>query len=96
MSALDPIRFTSTIRYWDPAKGSGLAVADVPAALIPLVGGLRQQRVQGSIAGQPFASNVMPAGAGRLALTVSKQMMKSAAVDVGDTVEIAIAAVGRD
>jgi hypothetical protein len=51
VSAIDPIRFASTIRYWDPDKGSGLAVADVPSELVPSIGGLRQQRVQGSIAG---------------------------------------------
>jgi hypothetical protein len=96
VSAIDRIRFASTIRYWDPDKGSGLAVADVPPDLIPSIGGLRQQRVQGSIAGQPFTSNVMPAGGGRLALTVSKQMLKAAALNVGDTADIAISAVGRD
>jgi hypothetical protein len=96
MSGIDPIRFTSTIRYWDPARNGGLAVADVPADLVPAIGGLRQQHVRGSIAGQPFASSVMPAGKGRLALTVSKLMMKAAGLDVGDLAELEISAVGRD
>jgi hypothetical protein len=96
VSALDPIRFTSIIRYWDPARNGGLAVADVPADLVPVIGGLRQQRVRGSIAGQPFASNVMPAGKGRLALTVSRQMMNVAGLDVGDVADVEISAVGRD
>jgi hypothetical protein len=84
------IRFRATIRYWDPEKASGLAVADIPAAHIPTLGGLRQQRVQGTIGGSEFASNVMPAGGGRLALSVSKAMMSSVGVSVGDEVEIRI------
>jgi hypothetical protein len=96
VSAIEPIRFTSTIRYWDPARNGGLAVADVPADLVPVIGGLRQQHVRGSIAGQPFASSVMPAGKGRLALSVSRQMMKAAGIEVGDHAEVEISAVGRD
>ena len=96
MSTIDPIRFTASVRYWDPEKGSGLAVADVPTELVPALGGLRQQRVHGSIAGKEFTSNVMPAGGGRLALSVSKAMMKSAGVQVGDSAEVEISAVGRD
>ena len=28
---MEPIRFTGKIRYWDPTKGSGLAVVDIPS-----------------------------------------------------------------
>jgi hypothetical protein len=38
----------------------------------------------------------MPAGGGRLALSVSKSMMRSADVSVGAQPEIEILAVGRD
>jgi hypothetical protein len=38
----------------------------------------------------------MPAGGGRLALSVSKAMMAAAGVAVGDDVEVEITAVGRD
>jgi hypothetical protein len=38
----------------------------------------------------------MPAGGGKLALSVSKAMMKAANIAVGDTTEIEIHAVGRD
>jgi hypothetical protein len=38
----------------------------------------------------------MPAGGGRLALSVSKAMMQAAGVGVGDAVEIAITRVGKD
>jgi hypothetical protein len=38
----------------------------------------------------------MPAGGGRLALSVSKVMIKAAGVAVGDTAEFEISGVGRD
>ena len=43
-----------------------------------------------------FVSSVMPAGGGRLALSVSKAMMASAGVGVGDTTDFVIKKVGRD
>jgi hypothetical protein len=91
-----PIRFTATIRYWDPAKGSGLAVADVPPDHVAAFGGLKQQRVRGTIQGEDFTSSVMPAGGGRLALSVSKAMMAAANRSVGETVEVEISGIGRD
>jgi hypothetical protein len=38
----------------------------------------------------------MPAGGGRLALSVSKAMMTAARVAVGDAADVAIEAVGKD
>jgi hypothetical protein len=93
---MEPIRFTAPIRYWNPEKASGLAVADVPPEQVASLGGLKQQRVRGSLAGAPFASSVMPAGGGRLALSVSKAMMKAGGLDVGDEAAFEITAVGRD
>jgi hypothetical protein len=93
---VDPIRFSQRIRYWDPAKGAGLAVMDLPDTAIERLGGLRQQRVRGTIRGVEFSSNVMPAGGGRLALSVSKAMLTAAAAGVGDEVEILISGVGRE
>lgn len=95
-AAVEPIRFAAGIRYWNPEKGSGLAVCEIPAQQVAELGGLRQQRVRGRIGGAEFASSVMPAGGGRLALSVSKAMMSSARVRVGDETEIEIHAVGRD
>jgi hypothetical protein len=92
----DPIRFAGQIRYWNPEKASGLAVVDIPAAVVGAFGGLKQQRVGGRIGEVQFASNVMPAGGGRLALSISKAMMKSAGVAVGDRVEFEISRIGRD
>jgi Domain of unknown function (DUF1905) len=93
---VDAIRFRAPIRYWNPEKQSGLAVADIPAEHVAAIGGLKQQRVHGSIAGQAFTSNVMPAGGGRLALSVNKAMMRSAGAAIGDEVDLEITRVGRD
>ena len=93
---MEPIRFRSEIRYWNPEKQSGLAVADIPAEHVGAIGGLRQQRVHGRIGTAEFTSNVMPAGGGRLALSVSKAMQQAAKVGMGDPIEVEITAVGRD
>jgi Domain of unknown function (DUF1905) len=84
------MRFQATIRYWRPDQQSGLAVADIPDEHIAPLGGLKQMRVRGTINGAEFASNVMPAGQGRLALSVSKKMMAAAAACVGDQVLVDI------
>lgn len=96
LDGVEPIRFTGHIRYWNPEKSCGLAVADIPAPHVPALGGLKQQRVHGTIGGAEFASNVMPAGGGRLALSVSKAMMTAADASIGDATEIEITSVGRD
>lgn len=82
--------FQATIRYWRPEQAGGLAVADVPSELIASLGGLKQMRVRGTINGAEYVSNVMPAGSGRLALSVSKKMMGVAGAVVGDEVEFEI------
>jgi hypothetical protein len=93
---VEPIEFSSQIRYWSPERASGLAVADVPPEHVAALGGLKQQRVRGTIGRADFASNVMPAGGGRLALSVSRAMMAAAGVAVGDAAEFRITGVGRD
>ncbi len=93
---MEPIRFAAKIRYWNEERSSGLAVADVPGPHVEAIGGLKQQRVRGSFGGVDFTSNVMPAGGGRLALSVSRAMMTAATVGIGDEAEIEITAVGRD
>ena len=93
---MEPIRFGTRIRYWNPEKESGLAVADIPDELVVSMGGLRQQRVHGRIARAEFTSNVMPAGGGRLALSVSKAMQRDAGVGMGDAIEVEIISIGRD
>ena len=92
---MDPIRFRCEIRYWNPDKRSGLAVADVPSEHVAAIGGLKQQRVAGRIGAAEFTSNVMPAGGGRLALSVSKAMQQAANVGIGDPIEVEITSIGR-
>jgi len=92
---MDPVRFETRIRHWNPEKGSGLAVADIPAEHHLALGGLRQQRVTGTVNGAAFTSNVMPAGGGRLALSVSKAMRQLAGAGIGDGISVEITAVGR-
>jgi len=53
-------------------------------------------RPRGSISGAEFGSSVMPAGSGRLALSVSKAMMAGANLAVGDKADIVLSGVGRD
>jgi len=60
------------------------------------MGGLKQQRVRGTIGGADFASDAMPAGGGRLALSVSKAMMAAAKAGIRDEADIEITSVGRD
>ena len=84
------MKFKATIRYWRPERESGLAVAEIPSEHIPSLGGLKQTRVQGTINGAEYVSNVMPAGSGRLALSVSQKMMKAARVYVGEEAEFEI------
>jgi hypothetical protein len=93
---MEPVRFTGEIRYWNPERASGLAVVDVPEPHVQTLGGLKQQRVRGTIADADFVSNVMPAGGGRLALSVSRAMMKAAGVGLRDVAEFEITSAGRD
>ena len=93
---MEPIRFHARIRHWKPDQPGGLAVADIPTEHVPAIGGLRQQRVRGTLGGAAFASNVMPAGGGRLALSVSRAMLAAAGIGVADEAEIEITSVGRE
>ena len=87
-------RFSGRIRFWNPEKAGGLAVVDIPPQHVEPIGGLKQVRVHGTIGPADFSSNVRPAGGGRLALSVSKAMMESAGVGVGDEAEFTITRVG--
>ena len=84
------MKFRAAIRYWRPEQASGLAVVDIPSEHIAALGGLKQQRVRGTINGAEYVSNVMPAGSGRLALSVSKTMLRAGGASVDDTAEFEI------
>ncbi len=87
----DGVRFRGRIRLWDEAAGSGLAVVDVPADLVADLGGRRQYRVVGTLAGAPFAGSGMLVAGGGYCVGVSKAALKAAGATVGDEVEVAIA-----
>jgi hypothetical protein len=96
MTSMDPLQFTGEIRYWKPERAGGLAVVDVPSDLVASLGGLKQLHVHGTINGAEFASSTMPAGGGRLALSVSKAMMTAGGVTVGETAAFVIAGTERE
>jgi hypothetical protein len=93
---VEAVSFSATVRFWNEEKQSGLSVVDVPDEHVAALGGLRQQRVHGTVNGAPFTSSVMPAGGGRLAMSFSKAMQKSAGVAVGEAAEVSIDRVGKD
>jgi len=84
------LKFRGRVRFFRPEQASGLAVVDIPDHVTAALGGLKQMRVCGAINGADFASNTMPAGNRKLALSVSKAMLKSAGLSVGDAAEIEV------
>jgi hypothetical protein len=85
-----PSSFRGRIRYWRPEQAGGLAVVDIPPEVTASLGGLKQVRVRGTLQGTEFTSNTMPAGGGVLALSVSRKMLGSAGLAVGDEAQIAV------
>jgi hypothetical protein len=83
-------RFSGTIRFWRPESEGGLAVVDVPPDVTATLGGLKQKKVRGTLNGAGFTSNTMPAGGGRLALSVSRKMLAAADLRVGDEGEFEV------
>ena len=85
------IRFRSRVRFWDEAKGAGLAVVDVPGDLVPVLGGRRQYRVAGTLAGAPFDGSGMLVAGGGYCVGVSRAALRAAGASIGDEVEVVIA-----
>lgn len=81
-------RFWGTIRYFRPSLKSGLAVVDIPGNVATGLGGLKQMRVRGRLNGVEFTSNTMPAGGGVLALSLSRKLLSTASVNVGDEIDV--------
>jgi len=86
----DRSSFRGTVRFWRPERAGGLAVVDIPPDVTAILGGLKQMRVRGALQGAEFTSNTMPAGGGRLALSVSRKMLADAGITVGDEAQIEI------
>ena len=82
------VRFTGQVRYWRPEASSGLAVIDVPDALVPALGGRRQRRVSGNLGGAPFAGSTMLVAGGGFCVGVSQAALRKAGLEVGDAVEV--------
>jgi Domain of unknown function (DUF1905) len=82
------MRFAGKVRYFRPEMKSGLAVMDIPKTVATELGGLKQLRVRGTINGVEFTSNTMPAGGGVLALSLSKKVLDSAGLKVGQKADV--------
>ena len=85
------IRFRGQVRYWDPARQGGLAVIDVPEALVAKLGGRRQYRVAGTLGGAPFGGSGMLVAGGGFCVGVSQAALKAARATVGDELDVEIA-----
>ena len=90
----DGVTFKGRVRRWDESKPGGLAVVDIPADLVPQLGGRRQYRVEGTLNGAPFGGSTMLVAGGGFAVGVSRASLKAAGADVGDEVGITIAPFG--
>ena len=93
MGTGDPVVFRGRVRWWDPEKGSGLAVIDVPAAFVAGLGGRKQARLAGSLGGVPFTGSGMLVAGGGYCVGLSKAALKAAWIGVGDEVEIVVGRV---
>ncbi|MDQ6918370.1 MAG: DUF1905 domain-containing protein [Candidatus Dormibacteraeota bacterium] len=82
--------FRGTIRFFHPDRAAGLAVIDLPSEVTAALGGLKQIRVRGNLNGVDFTSNVMPAGRGVLALSVSRALLKAAGLSVGEEADVEV------
>ena len=82
--------FRATVRYFRPEKSAGLTVVDVPPEVTSALGGLKQLRVRAVVNGREFTSNTMPAGGGKLALSLSKAILQACGLSVGDEAQFEI------
>jgi hypothetical protein len=80
--------FQGRVRRWREDKPGGLAVIDVPLGLVDELGGRRQMRMAGSLNGVPFSGSTMLVAGGGFCVGVSRAALMTAAVSVGDDVEV--------
>jgi hypothetical protein len=85
-----PVTFRTRIRFWDPKKRAGLAVADVPKRHVDALGGRRQSRVTGTLERAKFTGSTMLVRGGGLCIGISKAAMRAAGVDVGKLVTVSL------
>jgi hypothetical protein len=82
------MRFSGKVRYFRPDRKSGLAVLDIPKDVAAQLGGLKQMKVRGKLNGVEFTSNTMPAGGGVLALSMSRKLLDSARLKIGEKADV--------
>ena len=90
-----PVTFRGRVRRWDESKPGGRAVVDIPADHVAELGGRRQYRVEGTLNGAAFGGSTMLVAGGGFAVGVSKASLGAAKADVGDDVDLVIAAASR-
>jgi hypothetical protein len=90
------VTFSGTVRWWREDKQGGLAVVDVPANLVDELGGRRQMRVTGTLDGAPFAGSTMLVAGGGFCVGLSRAALKAAGAELGDDVDLSIAAAEGD
>lgn len=84
------VEFQGRVRRWREDKPGGLAVVDVPANLVPGLGGRRQMRATGTLNGEPFTGSTMLVAGGGLCVGVSKAALSTAGTAVGDDVALSL------
>lgn len=94
MTVAEPIRFRGRIRRWQEGAAGGLAVVDIPLEHVPALGGRRQMRVAGTLAGRPFTGSTMLVAGGGFCVGISQAAMASAGVQVGDDVALELPPAG--
>jgi uncharacterized protein DUF1905 len=87
----EEIAFRGRVRHWREDPPGGLAVVDIPVDLVGPLGGRRQYRVRGTLDGKPFTGSTMLVAGGGFCVGVSRAALKSAATDVGNEVDVALA-----
>lgn len=92
----EPIRFRGRVRRWDESKPGGLAVVDIPGDLVGRLGGRRQMRVAGTIAGAAFSGSTMLVAGGGFCVGVSRAALSAAGVAVGDEVDMELVRAGSE
>jgi Domain of unknown function (DUF1905) len=91
-SSLNPVtvQFRGRVRRWREDKPGGLAVVDVPDALVAELGGRRQMRVTGTLNGSPFTGSTMLVAGGGLCVGVSRVALKTAGASMDELVTLTI------
>jgi hypothetical protein len=84
------VEFRGLVRRWREDQPGGLAVVDVPDALIAELGGRRQMRVTGTLNGSSFTGSTMLVAGGGLCVGVSRAALKAAGASVDELVTLTI------